>query len=284
MGHVFNRNHAHDNRKVVVSALVKTFTTEEQCILQGNPYIESVRGTRVSFTDEFRDLALQEFIKGTKTYRQIFQYFGINPDLLGEDRINKFFRRLKEKVASNEVGNLERMLDNPYLSIALADDGSVSEIRFTEEFKELAYQEFVKGKKTVRDILTSYGIDPDFVGAKRIEHLTAKLRAKLGKAQLPASESPTKPQAIAYNSSQIKQEAIVDMKKDTKTFSAEELTELFRSPHVVNVINGNSRTSLRSRHIKNCSKVRKLCASFSVNAASILKYWAKSAFGTLQRD
>ena len=59
------------------------------------------------------------------------------------------------------------MLDNPYLSIALADDGSVSEIRFTEEFKELAYQEFLKGKKTVRDILISYGIDPDFVGAKR---------------------------------------------------------------------------------------------------------------------
>ena len=39
------------------------------------------------------------------------------------------------------------MLDTPYLSIALGDDGSVSEIRFTEEFKEVAYQEFVKGKK-----------------------------------------------------------------------------------------------------------------------------------------
>ena len=54
--------------------MVKTFTTEEQCILQGNPDIESVRGTRISFTDEFRDLAKNSL----KIRRLIVRYFNIS--------------------------------------------------------------------------------------------------------------------------------------------------------------------------------------------------------------
>lgn len=70
------------------------------------------------------------------------------------------------------------LLNNPYVASVTNDA-----VQFTEEFKELAYQEILQTKKTMREILQEHGIDPEILGSKRIWNFTSKLQEKAKKLQ-----------------------------------------------------------------------------------------------------
>lgn len=70
------------------------------------------------------------------------------------------------------------LLNNQYVSGVTNDS-----VQFTEEFKELAYNEFLKSGKPMREIFREHGIDPEILGSKRIWNFTAKLQGKAKKSQ-----------------------------------------------------------------------------------------------------
>ena len=63
---------------------------------------------------------------------------------------------------------------NDHRYVEKATEWSVS---FTEEFKQLAYGEYYKGK-SMREIFTEAGLDVDKLGSKRLENFRAKLMEK----------------------------------------------------------------------------------------------------------
>lgn len=77
--------------------LQKAFTEEERSVLLTNPYVASVTNDAVQFTEEFKELAYEEFLQTKKTMREILQEHGIDPEILGSKRIWNFTSKLQEK-------------------------------------------------------------------------------------------------------------------------------------------------------------------------------------------
>lgn len=67
---------------------------------------------------------------------------------------------------------VQELAKNPYVL-------SVSQrlIKFTTEFKELAYEELLKGK-TMREIFKENGLDPEILGETRVYSFTNNLKQK----------------------------------------------------------------------------------------------------------
>lgn len=68
-----------------------------RCDLRNNPYVADVINDKITFTEQFKDLAAREFVKSTKTAREILQDFGFDVQLLGENRIAHFASILRKR-------------------------------------------------------------------------------------------------------------------------------------------------------------------------------------------
>lgn len=73
------------------------FTEEERTILLNNPYVATVKNDAVQFTEEFKEIAYNEFVKNKKSMRKIFQENGIDIEILGAKHIRNFTAKLQEK-------------------------------------------------------------------------------------------------------------------------------------------------------------------------------------------
>ncbi len=168
--------------------VTKILTAEERAELRRSPYVASITCDRVLFTDEFKELAYQELLKGEKTMRQILQDYGINTVILGSSRIHCFAKnlRLRAKGVSKHSSKVdaspkftaeerEKLRHSPYVASVLNN----CKVEFTLEFKKLAYQELLKEEKTMREIFQEYGIDPEILGNRRIWGFTSKLRKRV---------------------------------------------------------------------------------------------------------
>ncbi|MFQ8601762.1 MAG: HTH domain-containing protein [Anaerovoracaceae bacterium] len=66
----------------------KEFTVEEICELEENPYVDRVDNIRITYSEEFKEHFIKEYIKG-KNPSEIFREAGFDPEVLGKKRIEK---------------------------------------------------------------------------------------------------------------------------------------------------------------------------------------------------
>ena len=88
----------------------KLFTLEEVNELSKNPYVKNVSRRSMVMTPEFKQLAINEMLKG-KSMRQVFEGIGISPELLGESRILGYSERIW-KQSDREEGFRDQRADN----------------------------------------------------------------------------------------------------------------------------------------------------------------------------
>jgi len=75
------------------------FTPEQIELLAANPFTAKVNCRQILFTLDFQNLFLSRYEKGD-TSTEIFTDCGYDPDILGQQRIYGFARRLRERVES----------------------------------------------------------------------------------------------------------------------------------------------------------------------------------------
>jgi len=111
------------------------FTKEQVEHLRVNHYVKSVSISTIRFTEEFKRFFYNKHKAGTST-RDIFRECGIDPEILGDSRIEGF-RYTINKQAKRETGFTDNRQCNHWLP-AKSDDGSV-ETRIKQLEHELAY-------------------------------------------------------------------------------------------------------------------------------------------------
>lgn len=89
----------------------KLISKEDIAKLHTSPYIIAVSQRSISFSVEFKHLAYEQIFAG-KTMRSIFVENGIDPDILGDKRIQNFRYWLKRN-ADRDVG-FENLRTNNY--------------------------------------------------------------------------------------------------------------------------------------------------------------------------
>lgn len=77
------------------------FRQEEIEKLKQNQYVKSVNQDSIQYTDEFREKYGEEREKGKKP-TEIFRAFGLNSELLGQQRIDSFDKRIRKKLEQKE--------------------------------------------------------------------------------------------------------------------------------------------------------------------------------------
>lgn len=112
----------------------KKFTEEEMNHLRASSYVLDVSPSIVHFTAEFKKKFWEAVLAGKKP-RDIVIELGIDPDILGETRMNGLKGMIKNEV---KAGNGFRDLDtyNKYLDGYITPDGR---IKYLEQ--QLAYKE-----------------------------------------------------------------------------------------------------------------------------------------------
>lgn len=75
---------------------MSAFTDKEVKILSSNKYVLYVTHVNVAFTEEFKRL-VYEATRSGKTLKESFRELGIEPDMLGEKRIEGFRYRLHKQ-------------------------------------------------------------------------------------------------------------------------------------------------------------------------------------------
>lgn len=111
------------------------FTKEQVEHLRENRYVKSVSASTIRFTEEFKRYFYQERTSGTPS-RQIFLVCGIDPDILGESRIEGF-RYTLHKQAKREEGFTDKRQNNCRREAKPGEDTVETRIRQLEH--ELAY-------------------------------------------------------------------------------------------------------------------------------------------------
>ena len=79
----------------------KDLTPEEITELRENPWIESVKGQHILYSEDFKKEAYRELMDG-KSMHTIFFEHGINPDVVGDGRIYVLTWRLRKRSDSEE--------------------------------------------------------------------------------------------------------------------------------------------------------------------------------------
>ena len=79
----------------------KLFTGEEVEILRKNPYVKNVSEKAITYTNEFKEYFMNEYSQG-KLPSQILRSIGLEPRLLGKDRVDGFIQRYKKMVQREE--------------------------------------------------------------------------------------------------------------------------------------------------------------------------------------
>lgn len=111
------------------------FTKEQMDHLRVNHYVKSISASTIRFTEEFKRL-FYERNKSGQSARQIFLSCGIDPDILGQSRIEGF-RYVVNKQARRNEGFTDKRQGN-YRRPDKAEAGTV-ESRIKQLEHELAY-------------------------------------------------------------------------------------------------------------------------------------------------
>ena len=91
----------------------KMFSEEEIRVLQANPYVQKVGEKSITYTQDFREFFVSEYLKG-KSPTQILRTAGFDTTVLGRERIHsisKNFRKMEarpEGLADTRKGNSGR--------------------------------------------------------------------------------------------------------------------------------------------------------------------------------
>ena len=119
----------------------KKFTEEEMSRLRENPHVLHVTPSQVHFSAEFKEMFWKALLAGERP-RDIVASQGIDPDMLGDNRINGIKIMVKNEVRSGkgfrDIGTYREFLDT-YITPEVR-------VRFLEQ--QLAYKnqeiEFLK--------------------------------------------------------------------------------------------------------------------------------------------
>lgn len=111
------------------------FTKEQIERLRENQYVKSVSASTIRFTEEFKRYFYQESKSGVSS-RQIFLACGIDPEILGESRIEGF-RYTLHKQAKREEGFTDKRQNNCRRESKPGEEMVETRIRQLEH--ELAY-------------------------------------------------------------------------------------------------------------------------------------------------
>ena len=87
--------------KVEVSQ--KPFTEEERLSLLNNQYVSGVTNDSVQFTEEFKELAYNEFRKSGKPMREIFKEHGIDPEISASGILRQSCRKKRKSFKALEM-------------------------------------------------------------------------------------------------------------------------------------------------------------------------------------
>lgn len=79
----------------------KKFTSDEMAQLRQNKYVLNVTPTKISYTLEFKQLALEKSARGVLS-PVIFKEAGFNPEMLGKPRMYAALKAFKRQAASPE--------------------------------------------------------------------------------------------------------------------------------------------------------------------------------------
>lgn len=82
------------------------FTDQEQKFLKKNPYVKAVSEKGITYTDEFKALAIREYERG-KNSREIFEAAGFDIDLVGIDRARSSLKRWRAAYKEKGLSGLE---------------------------------------------------------------------------------------------------------------------------------------------------------------------------------
>lgn len=83
----------------------KIFTEKEIKILSSNPYVKSVSSKGITYTDEIKQLFIEENTGG-KLPREIFEQCGFDIEVLGMDRVKAAGKRWRAAYRENGVVGL----------------------------------------------------------------------------------------------------------------------------------------------------------------------------------
>lgn len=111
------------------------FTDEQMDHLRVNHYVKSISRSTIRFTEEFKRYYCQKREDGVRTH-QIFLECGIDPDILGESRIDGF-RYTIRKYARREEGFADNRQNNR-MHEKSSEEKSV-DLRIKQLEHELAY-------------------------------------------------------------------------------------------------------------------------------------------------
>jgi len=84
----------------------KLFTKEEQKLLKKHPYVKAVSEKGITYTDEFKAIAIKEEEKG-KNSRDIFEEAGFDLDIVGIHRAKSSLKRWRAAYKEKGVLGLE---------------------------------------------------------------------------------------------------------------------------------------------------------------------------------
>ncbi len=114
----------------------KNFFTQEQMEqLLKNPYVKSVTPSTVRFTEEFKRYYYQKHTSGVLV-RDIFLECGIDPDILGESRIDGFCYTIN-KQSKRDTGFTDNRQNNYHRPAKTGEETVDTRIKQLEH--ELAY-------------------------------------------------------------------------------------------------------------------------------------------------
>ena len=72
------------------------FTDEEVKLLQSNPYVKKVTKKSIAYSEEFKQLFIDDYENGMSP-SSIFKKYGFDLNVLGENRRRSFARRVKKQ-------------------------------------------------------------------------------------------------------------------------------------------------------------------------------------------
>lgn len=114
----------------------KDLTPAEILELRENPWIDSVNGQHISYSEDFKKEAYRELMDG-KPMRTIFFEHGINPDVVGDGRMYVLTCRLRKR-ADSEDGFKDLRANNQRKPVKLSKEQTLA-ARVSDLEHELAY-------------------------------------------------------------------------------------------------------------------------------------------------
>jgi len=84
----------------------KIFTDQEQKILRKHPYVKAVSEKGITYTDEFKAIAIKRYEDG-KSSREIFEDAGFDVDIVGIQRVFSALKRWRAAYKEHGLSGLE---------------------------------------------------------------------------------------------------------------------------------------------------------------------------------